>query len=82
MASGHVSRIERPNTWLHRPMLQNVKKLLPTRSRPHMTLFGRAAPGPACPLMRDDRTQLKRAPTSVDDPTRTLALAQGQRPML
>jgi hypothetical protein len=30
MASGHVSRIERPNTWLHRPMLQNVKKLLPT----------------------------------------------------
>ena len=39
MASGHVSRIERPNTWLHRPMLQNVKKLLPTRSRPHMALF-------------------------------------------
>ena len=28
MASGHVSRIERPNTWLHRPMLQNVKKVL------------------------------------------------------
>jgi hypothetical protein len=36
MASGHVSRIKRPNTWLHRPMLQNVKKLLPIRSRPHM----------------------------------------------
>jgi hypothetical protein len=28
MASGHVSRIKRPNTWLHRPMLQNVKKVL------------------------------------------------------
>jgi hypothetical protein len=28
MASGHVNRIERPNTWLHRPMLQNVKKAL------------------------------------------------------
>jgi hypothetical protein len=28
MASGHVSRIERPNTWLQRPMLQNVKKAL------------------------------------------------------
>jgi hypothetical protein len=28
MASGHVSRIERPDTWLHRPMLQNVKKVL------------------------------------------------------
>jgi hypothetical protein len=28
MASGHVNRITRPNTWLHRPMLQNVKKVL------------------------------------------------------
>jgi hypothetical protein len=23
-----VNRIKRPNTWLHRPMLQNVKKAL------------------------------------------------------
>ena len=23
MASGHVNRIQRPNTWLQRPMLQN-----------------------------------------------------------
>ena len=28
MASGHVNRIKRPNTWLHRPMLRNVKKAL------------------------------------------------------
>src|SRR6478672_5469345 len=28
MASGHVNRIKRPDTWLHRPMLQNVKKIL------------------------------------------------------
>ena len=28
MASGHVNRIKRPNTWLHRPMLLNVKKAL------------------------------------------------------
>jgi hypothetical protein len=28
MASGHVNRIKRPNTWLHRPMLQNAKKAL------------------------------------------------------
>jgi len=28
MASGHVNRAKRPNTWLHRPMLQNVKKAL------------------------------------------------------
>ena len=28
MASGHVNRVNRSNTWLHRPMLQNVKKAL------------------------------------------------------
>src|SRR6266481_7235127 len=28
MASGHVNRIKRPDTWLHRPMMQNVKKVL------------------------------------------------------
>jgi hypothetical protein len=28
MASGHVNRVNRPDTWLHRPMLQNVKKAL------------------------------------------------------
>src|SRR5260221_14641600 len=28
MASGHVNRIKRPDTWLHRPMPQNVKKVL------------------------------------------------------
>ena len=28
MARGYVNRIKRPNTWLHRPMLQNVKKAL------------------------------------------------------
>jgi hypothetical protein len=39
MASGHVNRVKRPNTWLHRPTLQNVKKVLanpePHASRPH-----------------------------------------------
>ena len=33
MASGHVNRIKRPNTWLHRPMLQNVKKALANSDR-------------------------------------------------
>jgi hypothetical protein len=28
MASGHVNRTYRPNTWLHRPTLQNVKEAL------------------------------------------------------
>jgi hypothetical protein len=36
MASGHVNRAKRPNTWAHRPMLHTGRKLLPTRSRPHM----------------------------------------------
>jgi hypothetical protein len=42
MASGHVNRIKRPNTWLHRPMLQNVKKALanpgPSTHDPQRTL--------------------------------------------
>jgi hypothetical protein len=39
MASGQVSRIKRPNTWLHRPMLQNVKKALAnTEPSTHGTL--------------------------------------------
>jgi cytochrome c556 len=28
MASGHVNRANRPNTWAHRPMLHNVKNVL------------------------------------------------------
>jgi len=40
MASGHVNRIYRPNTWLHRPMLQNVKKAL-ANSEPHWSLHVR-----------------------------------------
>src|SRR5262249_10258265 len=28
MASGHVNRANRPNTWLHRPMLHRFKKVL------------------------------------------------------
>jgi len=38
MASGHVNRTNRPNTWLLRPLLHAWRKLLPTRSRPHMAL--------------------------------------------
>ena len=33
------------------------------------------AAGPACPLLRDDRTQLKRTPTSVYNPQETFDLA-------
>jgi hypothetical protein len=46
MASGHMNRVKRPDTWLHRPMLQNVKKVLanpePSTHDPTQTL---ATPG-------------------------------------
>jgi hypothetical protein len=57
MASGHVNRIKRPNTWLHRPMLQNVKKVLanpepsthdPSRTSPWLMLP--ALPSMECPV--------------------------------
>ena len=67
MASGHVSRIKRPNTWLHRPMLQNVKKLLPTRSRPHMARNGPV--GPRCRFIGLERTLRERLTTSEFDPS-------------
>ena len=42
MASGHMNRVKRPDTWLHRPMLQNVKKVLanpePSTHDPQQTL--------------------------------------------
>ena len=42
MASGHMNRVKRPDTWLHRPMLQNVKKVLanpePSTHDPNLTL--------------------------------------------
>ena len=31
MASGHLNRVKRPDTWLHRPGLQNMKKVLANR---------------------------------------------------
>jgi len=41
MASGHVNRTNRPNTWLLRPLLLHAwRKLLPTRSRPHIAHRG------------------------------------------
>jgi hypothetical protein len=61
MASGHVSRIERPNTWLHRPMLQNVKKLLPTRSRPHMARNGHDGAVASCPFSAAKRKSCTRS---------------------
>ena len=41
MASGHMNRVKRPDTWLHRPMLQNVKKVL---ANPEPSTFSCDAP--------------------------------------
>jgi hypothetical protein len=54
MASGHVNRVNRPNTWLHRPMLQNVKKAL-ANSEPS-THFGPSAMSQLSPLSAPERT--------------------------
>ena len=55
MASGHVNRIKRPNTWLHRPMLQNVKKVLanpePSTHDPERTFLRDACPGNAAQVL-------------------------------
>ena len=52
MASGHVNRAQRPNTWLHRPMLHSCRKSLPTRSRPHMAQSDRYCAATECPLSK------------------------------
>jgi hypothetical protein len=50
MASGHVNRIKRPNTWLHRPILQNVKKAL---ANPEPSTHGTKRTCLVCPRMSD-----------------------------
>ncbi|MDX6460489.1 MAG: hypothetical protein QOE55_4186 [Acidobacteriaceae bacterium] len=52
MASGHVSRIERPNTWLHRPMLQNVKKALANSEPSTHGTFETCRPAPKMSVHR------------------------------
>ena len=48
MASGHVNRVNRPNTWLHRPMLHTFKKVL-ANSEPS-THGGKADVAQTCAL--------------------------------
>ena len=72
MASGPVCRTHRPNTWLHRPMLQTCRKFLPTRSRPHMALSGHELVHRTCPLSSVKRTLLIALHMSACDPKRTL----------
>ena len=67
MASGHVNRIKRPDTWLHRPMLQNVKKVLAnpepsTHGRYRLLMQSRSQPiSPSGLCERDSRVIISRA---------------------
>jgi hypothetical protein len=74
MASGHVNRIKRPDTWLHRPMLQNVKKVL---ANPEPSTHGTKRTSQSRQLMsalwgRADITWKR--PCFRFDPTRTSGL--------
>jgi hypothetical protein len=50
MASGHVNRIQRPNTWLHRPAC-GVKKVLANPDCPHMAQSERRLGTCRCPVL-------------------------------
>ena len=64
MASGHVNRINRPNTWLHRPMLQNVKKAL---ANPEPSTHGTKLPSRDVrnPVATGGKPDIDRGPDSV-----------------
>ena len=55
MASGHVNRTKRPNTWLHRPTLQNVKKALANPEPSTHGTFETCRRSCECPFMGLDR---------------------------
>jgi hypothetical protein len=70
MASGHVNRAQRPNTWLHRPAC-NVKYPLPTRSRPHMALRRPREMSAFWSLLEAERTSIWRRRKTESDPVQT-----------
>ncbi len=50
MASGYVNRVNRPNIWLHRSILQNVKKALANLElSTHDLGMTTLADAPSCP---------------------------------
>src|SRR5258705_5406331 len=55
MASGHMNRVKRPDTWLHRPMLQNVKKVLANPEPSTQDPYRKSATGNGAP----DRVQFR-----------------------
>jgi hypothetical protein len=69
MASGHVNRIKRPNTWLHRPILQSVKKAL---ANPEPSTHGTNRTGRGGLMM-----SVHRVPAQPVDATQALNLSAG-----
>ena len=69
MASGHVNRSNRPNTWPHRPTC-DVKKVL-ANSEPSTRAAKVCAT--SCPQLLEEADIRAKTVTSVHDPTRTLA---------
>ena len=66
MASGHVNRINRPNTWLLRPDVRTCRKSLPTRSRPHMARRGSSR---RCSTFSCERLRMPAMTTARHTPT-------------
>ena len=56
MASGHVNRINRPNTWLHRPMLRREVLTCQPGAVHTWHLADIDADARACPLLGVKRT--------------------------
>jgi hypothetical protein len=65
MASGHVNRAKRPNTWLHRPSLQREESSCQLGA----VHTWHIAADQRCLMSRDDRTS--REPNSTQSPVRT-----------
>ena len=74
MASGHVNRTYSPNTWLHRPMLQNVKKALANPEPSTHGTFETCRRTRRCPFLRVIQKWLFGAVRTVFDPQATLDL--------
>ena len=82
MASGHVNRVNRPDTWLHRPMLQNVKKAL---ANPEPSTHGTSRTsrtGVAMSVGWVDRKSPAQGQTDANDPTRKWGSSREQTAML
>jgi hypothetical protein len=75
MASGHVNRAKQAEHMAAPTNAANVKKPLPTRSRPHMARCGLTGAANAIPLLRFYRTKLKSLPIHTSE----LMSAEGRR---